>query len=283
MYDEFPKKSTSGTSANGGPVWKRRLLYKLSIFWGSILVLGSVVAGFLPPNFSQKKIYCAAVKVDRLPRHHHVLLFFQSPPPPCLLFFQSPPPLSFGVQFFQSPPPCLLFIFIPLFYLSFSDRFVDPSMALIRAEGKKNNPHKSQQLETTYWKNPGLKNMRPSKWIIFAGIGVKVKNVSNHHLETGVIILPTQTRHNYKGNRSKLPYICIVWSPQSRWFTDPLPTKQNPQPETKTPCLSSPGCWNSVLIAMYCSETAVANDNGILCQYAFRNETETGAPRKKIL
>ena len=76
MYDEFPKKSTSGTSANGGPVWKRRLLYKLSIFWGSILVLGSVVAGFLPPNFSQKKIYCAAVKVDRLPRHHHVYCSF---------------------------------------------------------------------------------------------------------------------------------------------------------------------------------------------------------------
>ena len=90
----------------GGQFGKRRLLYKLSIFWGSMLVFGSVVAGFLPPNFSKKKIYCAVVKVDRFPpkhsgyssfnHHHHVYCLSSS------LYFT---------------------------YISFGDRFVDPSMA----------------------------------------------------------------------------------------------------------------------------------------------------------
>ena len=31
----------------------------------------------------------------------------------------------------------------------------------------------------------------------------------------GVIILPTQTMHLYKGIPSKIPYICIAWSPQN--------------------------------------------------------------------
>ena len=37
---------------------------------------------------------------------------------------------------------------------------------------------------------------------------------------TGVIILPTQTMHYYKGNSSKLPYICIVWFPPNGQFND---------------------------------------------------------------
>ena len=34
----------------------------------------------------------------------------------------------------------------------------------------------------------------------------------------GIIILPTQTMHYYKGNPSKVPYICIVWFPPNRYF-----------------------------------------------------------------
>ena len=40
---------------------------------------------------------------------------------------------------------------------------------------------------------------------------------------SGVIIFPAQTMHHYKGNPSKLPYICIVLV-QPKWvpFNDPV-------------------------------------------------------------
>ena len=39
--------------------------------------------------------------------------------------------------------------------------------------------------------------------------------LTRHNNFTGVVIWPTKTMHHCNGNLSKLPYICIVWSPEN--------------------------------------------------------------------
>ena len=165
-----------------------------------MLALGSVVGGFLPPNFSQKKIYCAVVKVDRLPHHHHVYCSFNHHHH-----------CHSGYSSFNHHHHVYCLSSSLYFTCLFRIAFVDPSMEK-KSGMQKKQPSQKPTARNNLLKQPSWK-ICSSNWIIFAGIGVKVKNVSNHHLEKGVIILPTQTRHNYKGNRSKFPYICIVWSP----------------------------------------------------------------------
>ena len=64
----------------------------------------------------------------------------------------------------------------------------------------------------------------------------KIRKTRNDKRNTiGVIILPTQTRHYHRGNPSKLPYICIVWSSQKGHVMTPAQQQGLKHPETCSP------------------------------------------------
>ena len=73
--------------------------------------------------------------------------------------------------------------------------------------------------------------------------------------QTGVIISPTKTMHNNKGNPWKLPYICIVWSPKmGNWMT---PVKRT----RKSCCSDCPGCFSDFVLEV-CTFALLVKQSG---------------------
>ena len=133
MIDEFPKKSTSGTSVNGVASLEKETPLQTIYFLGfhdSFRERSWWL--FLPPNFSKKQ-----KKTAQLSKW---IVF-----PPNIRGTV----LSITTTMFTEKPSSLYFT-----YMSFSDRFVDPSMASEVCMQKIPTITKPQQLETTYWNNP---------------------------------------------------------------------------------------------------------------------------------
>lgn len=103
-------------------------------------------------------------------------------------------------------------------------------------------------LATTWHLQSGTPGICFTKQVIYTVHLSKLKSappqyskwISSWLVQTGGIIYHYITNPNMalRGNPSRLPYICIVWSSPSGWFNDPCQIKTMTSPRSQAPQLS---------------------------------------------